>query len=186
MKVGLLSLAMLALAFVLPHSGNAFTLFSFGLIPVMGSVLDVQQQFSSAQALTVTVASTNIIDLGAPPAGTAERRIGTGEPMGVVIFVTVAAGGTAPTLQVTLQSDDNVGFASAATVCQTEVIAAAGLTAGTKIVLPIPSGKATERYIRLNYTLTGTTPTVTVSAYLQPLSMLQQEQTYSKNFTVSV
>lgn len=186
----LYALVMLGLAFVLPHSAHAMTWMGFGVVPFIGSIVDAQLQFSAAQALTGTAVSTNIIDLAGtapgPGGGATERRIGTGEPMAIVVFVTVAAGGTTPTLQVVLQSDDNSAFSSPATVASSEVFAAAQLTAGAKLVLPIPPGKATEKFIRLNYVMTGTSPTVTVTAYLVPMSDLQQEQTYPKNFTISV
>ena len=42
-------------------------------------ILDAQNQFSSAQALTATADSTNVIDLGVA------REIGVGEPMCVLI-----------------------------------------------------------------------------------------------------
>src|SRR5688500_16191341 len=109
---------------------------------------DAQLLFSDAQALTGTtpVASTNVIDLGS------DRNIGVGEPLVVLITVDVAAGGTAPTLTPTLQTDDNAAFSSPATVATMAAIAAAALTAGAKIVMPIPANLDAERYLRLSYT----------------------------------
>lgn len=140
--------------------------------------VDAQHLYSDAQALTATAASTNLIDHGPG----AERRLGTGEPMAVVIAVDVALAGTSPTFQATLQSDDAAAFGSPTTVAQSKSYTA--LAAGAKIVIPIPPGDATERYTRLNYTLGGTTPTVTVTAFLQPMSMIQNDAVYADGFAI--
>ena len=68
-------------------------------------ILDLESLFSDDQALTVTAASTNIIDLGAtgtPPLSSTAltRDIGPGMPIDILIQVTVAAGGTTPTLDI--------------------------------------------------------------------------------------
>lgn len=140
--------------------------------------LDSQHLFSDAQALTATAVSTNIIDLNAT-----ERRIGTGEPMCVVISCDVAMGGTTPTMIATLQSDDNSGFSSAVSVVVSPTFSS--FAAGAKYVLPIPPGTATERYIRVNYTLAGTSPTITVTTFLQPMNMVQNDQVYADGITIS-
>jgi len=139
--------------------------------------IDSQHLFSDAQALTATAASTNIIDLGG------DRNIGVGEPMAVVITCDVAMGGTSPTLVVTLQADDNSSFSSASTVLALPSLSA--LAAGAQLVLPVPQNLDTERYIRLNYTVGGTSPTVTLTAALIPQSMIQNYASYADGFTIS-
>lgn len=139
--------------------------------------IDSQHLFSDAQALTATAASTNLIDLGA------DRNIGVGEPLCVVITCDVAMGGTSPTLVVTLQADDNSSFSSAATVLA--LPSKSALAAGDQLVLPVPADLLTERYVRLNYTVGGTSPTVTLTAALQPSSMVQNYSSYAKNYTIS-
>ena len=71
-------------------------------------ILDAQNQFSSAQALTATADSTNVIDLGVA------REIGVGEPMCVLINLTVAAddGNGDETYVVELETDDNAAMSS--------------------------------------------------------------------------
>lgn len=133
-------------------------------------ILDALNALSNSQALTVTAASTDTIDLGV------ERQLGSGEPMAVMVTVGVAMGGTSPTLQVNVQSDDNTGFSSAAVVAASASFSS--LPAGSKIVIPIPPNTNTERYLRLNYTLGGTSPTVTVSAHLIPLSHVESYRAY--------
>ncbi len=142
-------------------------------------ILDKLNQYSDAQALTASAASTNVIDHGPG----AERRLGTGEPMAVVITVDVALAGTSPTFQATLQSDDAEAFPSAGTVAQSKQYSA--LAAGAKVVIPVPPGEATERYTRLNYTLGGTTPSITVTAQLQPMSMIQNDAVYADGFSIT-
>ena len=48
-------------------------------------ILDAQNQFSPAQAITADAVGTNVIDLSQ------DRSIGNGEPMGVLFCVDVAA-----------------------------------------------------------------------------------------------
>jgi hypothetical protein len=139
--------------------------------------VDRENLFSNAQALTATAASTDLIDLGQ------ERRLGIGEPMCVVIGCDVAMGGTSPTMIATLQSDDNAGFSSATTVVVSPTFSA--FAAGAKYVLPIPPGTATERYLRINYTMGGTSPTITVTTHLQPMSMVQNDAVYPDGFVIS-
>lgn len=140
--------------------------------------IDSQHLFSDSQALTATAASTNLIDLKV-----ATTRIGVGEPMCVVISCEVAMGGTSPTMIATLQSDDNSSFSSAATVVVSPTFSS--FAAGAKYVLPIPPGTATEQYIRLNYTMGGTSPTITVSAFLMPMSMVDNYASYADAITIS-
>ena len=139
--------------------------------------IDAQHLFSDAQALTATAASTNSIDLGS------DRNIGVGEPMSVVITCDVAMGGTSPTFIATLQADDNSAFSSAVSVIACPQKTA--IAAGEQIVLPVPAAAMTARYIRLNYTMGGTSPTVTVTAHLMPSSMVQNYQSYADGFTIS-
>ncbi len=143
-------------------------------------IIDNQLSFSDAQSLSATGASTNLIDTTAT-----ERRLGSGEPLAVVVTVDTALAGTSPTFAFALQSDDNSGFSSAATVVTSATISgAANAPAGARFILPVPPASATERYLRLNYTLGGTTPTITVTAELQPMSMIQTETLFADAITI--
>lgn len=140
--------------------------------------LDSLLKFSDAQALTATAVSTNVIDLSN------DRIIGIGEPMALVVTVGVAADFTTndETYQFDLQTDDNEGFSSATSIGSVAVPAAA-LTAGDKVVIPL--GHANQQYLRANYTLGGTTPSVTVDAFLQPLSMIDGTVTYASGYSIT-
>lgn len=120
-------------------------------------IFDQQTLLSDAQAITATAASTNQIDLGPINSGFA-RDIGKGKPIPLRIQV-VEAFNTLTSLTVALQVDGDVAFGSPKTVWS-QVVVLADLILG-KVIIPeyIPRG-TDERYMRLNYTVTGTAPTL--------------------------
>lgn len=127
-------------------------------------ILDSTGVFSDSQAITASAASTNIVDLGAtgtvPYAGSAlVRDIGKGRPLPLRIQVTEAFNNLT-SLAINLESDDNTGFSSPK-VCATQTINLAGLTLGAvfEVLAYVPVG-TNERYLRLNYTVAGTAPTL--------------------------
>lgn len=128
-------------------------------------ILSKEQEFSDAQTVTATAASTNLIDLGATGtvvggAAALVRDIGKGEKIPIVVEVT-AASGTSPTLDVAVQMDTTSAFSSATTV-QT----AAQVTAAGRVALWVLPEQITERYLRLNYTVGGTSPSFTIDSYI--------------------
>lgn len=139
-------------------------------------ILDAQLTYSDAQALAATAASTNVIDHGSA------RALGVGEPLAVVITTDVALAGTTPTLVIALQTDSVVGFGSLTTVATTQSYSAFAI--GTRIAMTLPADRTVKRFTRLNYTLGGTTPTVTLTASLVPLKDVQAENVFAGAFTV--
>jgi hypothetical protein len=130
-------------------------------------IIDTRLQLSSQQALTATAASTNVLDLGAAPAGQIAnapypRLIGPGSKLFFVIAARVGLAGTSPTLQVAVQTDSSAAFGSPVTVLQSPTLSA--FAAGQLLVLPMPFSN--KEFLRLYYTLGGTTPTCTVDAWL--------------------
>jgi hypothetical protein len=142
-------------------------------------ILDKELQFSDSVALTAS-ANSSVLSLGA--AG----RLFAGETMAVVINVEVAADFTSAneTYAFALQTDDAVGFPSA-TELVSRTIAASLLTAGSKHTLAVPIELNQEGFLRLAYTLAGTTPSVTVSAHLVPSKNIDNYVTYPDNSTIS-
>ena len=143
------------------------------------AIIDVENEFSDSQALTATAVSTNVIDLSL------DRDVGRGKPLAAMITVEVAAdtANADETYEFQIQTDDNSGFASATTLT-TIVIAGADLSAGSVHALPL--SLFNEQYLRLNYVLGGTTPSVTVSASLQPMDAIPTNAVfYPSGFTVS-
>lgn len=156
-------------------------------------ILDAQLQFSDAQALTATAVGTNVIDLGA------DRSIGTGEPMAVLFTVDVAADQTTGDEDYTF----DVEYSSAA--AQDADVQLAGrlkfesgtpdapyldadlLVAGFQFAIPLPPAalSQTGRYLGIRYVLAGTTPTITMTAHLVPMSFIQQNNVFADNITIS-
>ena len=111
----------------------------------------------------------HLIDLGAtgtPPnsAVALTRDIGPGTPIEILIQLTIAHAGTSPTLDITLQMDTTDAFGSATTIGTATQIAD-GVLGQRASITYIPDG-ATEQFIRLYYTVGGTTPTCSVTAGL--------------------
>jgi hypothetical protein len=115
-----------------------------------------QELLSDAQAITATAASTNIIDLG-PVQNGIVRDIGKGRPIPLLIQV-VEAFNNLTSLTVSLQVDGDSAIGSPKTVWS-ETIPLANLTVGRVIVPEYITRGTDERYLRLNYTVTGTAPT---------------------------
>jgi hypothetical protein len=127
-------------------------------------IIDTTTLFSSAQAITATAPSTNIVDLGAPGtiygAATAiVRDIGRGADIPLKCTV-VENFNNLTSLTISIETDDNTGFASPATVFTSPTYVLADLAIGARNLLPesVPIG-TNERYMRLKYTLVGTAPT---------------------------
>lgn len=114
-------------------------------------ILDSQNLFSNAQAITVTANSTNVIDLGV------KRDLGRGGNIefGVIVNTAFTAGG-AGTLTVALVAADSADLATNPTVLmQTDAIGKANLTAGVQLLrtdVPI-SRTLPQRYLGVVYTV---------------------------------
>jgi len=154
--------------------------------------VDALSLFSDSQALTATAVGTNVIDLSV------DRSMGNGEPMAVVVCVEVAADQTSGdedyTIDVEYSSDaaqttgrQLVGrriFESGTPTAPAQD--ADLLVAGFKVVIPIPPTTLaeSEQYIGIRYTLAGTSPSMTVSAFMTPLSMVDATNDYASGYTV--
>jgi len=157
-------------------------------------LLDAQHQFSDSQALTATALSTNVIDLSA------DRSIGNGEPMCIVFNVEVAADQTTGDEDYTFDVEyaSNAGITTGRKLIGRRIFESGTptapaedadlLVAGFKFVIPIPPAalSESEQYLGVRYTLAGTTPSITVSAYLMPQSMIEVGQvSFPKGYTIS-
>lgn len=124
-------------------------------------IIDKLLQVSSAQALTGTdpVPSTDVIDFGS------DRDVGPGSPLWLVVVARVGLGGTGgPTIKFDIETDDNSGFSSATKIFSSQALAATAFASGKIFAIPMPM--ANERFLRLVATMTGTSPTATIDAFL--------------------
>ncbi len=111
-------------------------------------IIDAQAQFSSAQAITASAASTNVYDTGAA------ADVGNGEALRFYCSLTEAFN-TLTSLDFILQSStDNSTFVDHYKV--NKLLAA--LVINADIDLP-PAPTGLNRYVRLYYTVNGTNPT---------------------------
>jgi len=156
-------------------------------------ILDSQNQFSDAQAVTADAVGTNVIDL------TKAEVLAAGEPMCVLFTVDVAADQTTGdedyTFDVEVATDaaqttgrQLIGrrvFESGTPVAPAQD--ADLLVAGFQFIIPLPNLTAgeTERYLGVRYDVAGTTPTITVTAFLQPMSMVQANRVFADAVTIS-
>lgn len=156
-------------------------------------ILDAQGQFSDAQAVTADAVGTNVVDLGE------SRAIGVGEPMGVLFVVDVAAD------QTTGDEDYEFEVEYASNAAQSTARQQIGslifesgtpdapalnadlLVAGFQFVIPVPPLRlsVSNRFIGIRYDVTGTTPTITMTAFLQPLSMIQNDLLFADAITIT-
>jgi hypothetical protein len=127
-------------------------------------ILDNTNLFSDSQAITATAASTNIIDIGAAgtvfgAAAALVRDIGRANEIPLYVSVPQAFNNLT-SLKISFQADDDPAFGTANNVVAERTYALSELTLGARLPFPaeIPEG-STGRYLRLNYTVTGTAPT---------------------------
>lgn len=150
--------------------------------------------FSDAQAVTADAVGTNVIDLSVA------RNIGAGEPMCVIFQVDVAAD------QTTGDEDYTFDVEYASDAAQTTARKLIGrrifesgtptapaedadlLVAGFMFMVPIPSTAAAEdeRYLGIRYDVTGTTPTITMTAWVAPQSFYDDPKiAYTSGYSIT-
>lgn len=156
-------------------------------------ILDAQLQFSDSQAVTTDAVGTNVIDLGV------DRSIGNGEAMAVVFIVEVAADQTSGDEDYTFDVEyaSNAAQSTGRQLIGRRVFESGTPTApaqdadllvvGFSFVIPIPPTTLaeSEQYLGIRYDTTGTSPIITCSAYLSPLSMIDATNIYADGFLIT-
>ena len=147
--------------------------------------VDAETRLWNAVALTVgTAVSTNGYDLGADAVTSATRRDPSqGNPLVVVVTVGVTAvTSAAETYEFDVVQADNDALTSNKVVLAqypfTNTQAAALLKAGAIIVLPIPQGSVTKRYLGVQGVLTGGASAITVTAWITSADQVQAVKYY--------
>lgn len=155
-------------------------------------ILDAQMCFSDSQAVTADAVGTNVIDLSE------DRSIGNGEPMAVLFVVEVAADQTTGDEDYTFDVEyaSNAAQSTGRQLIGRRVFESGTptapaqdadlLVAGFQFAIPIPPTQLSEseRYLGIRYDVTGTTPTITCSAYLMPLKMIDASVMYPNGYTI--
>lgn len=145
-------------------------------------ILDAQNQLANSLAATTnaTTVSTNSADCGNT---TPKRAIGDGEPL-CVVFCIESASGSADTftLQV-ISATDAALTASVKIVQRTRVLTEAELLAAKIVVVNIPPGEPTQRYLGAS-TILGASDALTYSAFVVPLSMVDKLQDYATRIVI--
>lgn len=110
-------------------------------------IIDRFNEFSDAQAVTASAASTNVVDLKA--AGGIE-----GKPYYLIIKTNVAAEASGDaTVTFALQTDSAENFGSAVTLWSSAAIGKATLVAGYQVIRLALNGLALNKYLRVYYTV---------------------------------
>lgn len=142
--------------------------------------LDAQAIFSNSQAITADAVGTNVIDLSV------DRSIGNGDPMAVMFVCTVAADqGTGDEDYIfEVEYASNAAQTTGRQLIGRRVFESGTPTApaqnadllvpGFSFYIPIPPTQLSEseQYLGVRYDVAGTTPSVTMKAYLTPMSMI--------------
>jgi len=117
--------------------------------------IDKENEFCNAMTATSDGASTNVIKAG--------KNIGAGNQVLIEILVTTAfAGGTG--VEFKLQAATDEAFSSPVDIATTGAVVTAGLTAGKKMYLTVPSEHA--EYIRIYHDVDGTFSAGAYSAFV--------------------
>jgi len=156
--------------------------------------IDNQNELSDSQAVSGagSVTGTNVIDLSQ------NRSIGNGEAMAVAFFIEVAAdqGTGDESYEFQVEYATNAGQSTGRQLVGSRLFEAGTPTApaqdadllvsGFTVIVPIPPTKLTEsaQFIGIRYVTGGTTPTITVSAALMPLSTIDATNDYDNNYVI--
>lgn len=154
--------------------------------------IDSLLKLSDAQALTATAVGTNVVDIEVA------RGVGNGEPMAVVFSVGVAADQTTGDEDYTFDVEyaTNAAQSTGAQLMGRRIFESGTptapaqnadlLVAGFVFAIPIPptTGDEDGDFLGVRYTLAGTTPTITVDAWIAPLSDVSQYVSYADNVTI--
>jgi len=129
---------------------------------------------SDSQAVTADAVSTHTIDLSNV---TPKRDVSVGEEIGFAVAIEVAADFTTTDETYVIQAiqSANANLTSPDVIGQV-TLSAAQRAAGSLVFVPLSD--VTKRYLGLNFDVGGTTPTVTVSAWLTSRKLFSKTHTY--------
>lgn len=129
-------------------------------------IFSAQQIFSDDQAITASVDSTNVIDLGQPqsPFGataTLNQDIGKGNMVPILVQVTEAFDNLT-SLEIKISTGATTALG---TTVVSKVVVLADLVVGYQFPVQVLPNEITERYLGIEYVVAGSAPSVgTVTA----------------------
>ncbi len=135
---------------------------------------DSQNQLSVAQAFTATAVSTNSYEKQ-----TAAQDTSIGRLMALLVQPTVAAGAGSTHVLAAIQADD-AALTSNVEVLGSVTKLAAVLVPGADVIIPIPQGTMTKKYIGFRNTISGGTTEVTLDVYLVPQDEIPVYKSFPK------
>lgn len=142
-------------------------------------ILDAYAELASSQAVTSSAYTTYSYDLTGP---TPKRNVGAGEPLALLFTVDVAAATSDDTIDLQIVTSANANLTSDIDLASWR-IAGASLTAGSKWVIPFPKGNNLyKRYVGGRVEV-GTGDSLTISAYIIPLSDAESLETFADGVT---
>lgn len=140
-------------------------------------IIDAQTTLWSAAALTATAVSDNCYDTGAAGvSGGPLNDLARGEPMVFAMAVIVSADHTTgdETYEFDIISATASDLTTGQLILAKYVMLYSDLVAGNLVIFPMPvATQVVQRYIGLKYVGGGTTPTITVTAWLTSQHMVQ-------------
>lgn len=143
--------------------------------------MDIENQLSVAQAFAgVATVSTNSY-----AKQTAAQDLSIGRLMALLALVTTAAGAGSTHVMDVIQADD-AALTTNVEVLGTVSVLAAALTVGAAVVIPIPQGTMTRKYIGFRNTSTGGATTVSLDVYLMPQDEISKYKSFPKVVDVLV
>lgn len=142
-------------------------------------ILDAQNEFSKEQDVAAPGVSDNVIDTKV------HGNLGVGEPMSVIVVLPQGTDGSDgdEVYSIELQASSDEAFTSPISVISKSV--ERGLSSGSKVVIGVPADDSGERFYRLNYSATGTSPSMQVSAYLVPQSFIQNDYKFASGYSIA-
>jgi hypothetical protein len=156
-------------------------------------IIDKFLEFSDSQAVTATAVGTDVVPLSVA------RSVGTGTPMAVCFSVVTAADQTSSDEDYTfdLEYATNEAQSTGVQLMGRRIFESGTpsapaqnadlLVAGFVFAIPLPPTTAGEvgSFIGIRYTTAGTSPSITVNAWLTPLSDVSQFVAYADNVEIS-
>jgi hypothetical protein len=158
-------------------------------------ILDNNLVLSDSQAVTASAVGSNYLDQDIA------KSLGSGEPMGVLFTVEVAADQTSGDEDYTFDVEYATNAAQSTgrqlvgrRVFESGTPAAPAqnadlLVAGFQFVIPVPPVSQAEaaRYLGIRYTTAGTSPTVTMRAEIVPLTSVESAASvsYPSGYTIT-